>query len=57
MTDTALRDVQDEIERFIDYSGGCVGTKNNLEVVAVNRFIELTVRPLLDRLAREGVKG
>ena len=53
----ALRDVQDEIERFIDYSGGCVGTKNNLEVVAVNRFIELTVRPLLDRLAREGVKG
>ena len=53
----ALRDVQDEIERFIDYSGGCVGTKNNLEVVAVNRFIELTVRPLLARLAREGVKG
>lgn len=52
----ALRDVQDEIERFIDYSGGCVGTKNNLEVVAVNRFIELTVRPLLDRLAREGVR-
>lgn len=52
----ALEEAQWEIEKFIDYSGGCVGTKNDPQVVAVNRFIELTVGPLLARL-REGVAG
>jgi hypothetical protein len=50
----ALEEAKLEIEKCIDYSGGCVGTRNDPHVVAVNRFIELTVGPLLDRL-REGV--
>jgi len=50
----ALREAKEEIERFIDYSGGCVGTQNDLRVVAVNRFITINIAPLLDRLASEG---
>ena len=50
----ALREAKEEIERFIDYSGGCVGTQNDPGVVAVNRFITINIVPLLDRLASEG---
>lgn len=50
----ALLEAADEIERFIDYSGGCVGTENDPRVVAVNRFITINIVPLLNRLAQEG---
>ena len=50
----ALMEAADEIERFIDYSGGCVGTENDPRVVAVNRFITINIVPLLNRLAQEG---
>ena len=50
----ALREAKEEIERFIDYSGGCTGTQNDPRVVAVNRFITINIVPLLDRLASEG---
>ena len=50
----ALLEVAEEIERFIDYSGGCVGTENDPRVVAVNRFITISIVPLLNRLAQEG---
>lgn len=57
LTDTrraALLEAAEEIERFIDYSGGCVGTENDPRVVAVNRFITISIVPLLNRLAQEG---
>lgn len=50
----ALLEAAEEIERFIDYSGGCVGTENDPRVVAVNRFITISIVPLLNRLAQEG---
>ena len=50
----ALLEVAEEIERFIDYSGGCVGTENDPRVVAVNRFSTINIVPLLNRLAQEG---
>ena len=50
----ALLEAVDEIERFIDYSGGCVGTENDPRVVAVNRFITINIVPLLNRIAQEG---
>ena len=50
----ALLEAAEEIERFIDYSGGCVGTENDPRVVAVNRFITINIVPLLARLASEG---
>lgn len=50
----ALLEVAEEIERFLDYSGGCVGTENDPRVVAVNRFITISIVPLLNRLAQEG---
>jgi len=50
----ALLEAAEEIERFIDYSGGCVGTENDPRVVAVNRFITINIVPLLNRLAQEG---
>lgn len=50
----ALLEAAHEIERFIDYSGGCVGTENDPRVVAVNRFITINIVPLLNRLAQEG---